>query len=276
MRFVVQTFLKLQRLEVFLAVTLPFFLILESALANGVVYNGGPLDIHDPRSWVAFGRGLFFEVLTYASAKLTKLLWAKGSRKGAIVTAVLACWCMLVSAGNNLGWVMSGGEFEGVFASIGHVMPSFVMFFYQAGLGLLLPLSVGCLALVDISHLVHEALESSHLDNRALEVAESEMHRTIYLGAQKKQKQAVQARYDAIAERRADSYVSRVERGDISFGVSSRKALNPGIRRELPPGPMPTAPHNAQTVILPAGPPVQQPGKQPGLLQQLWGNQPGN
>ena len=33
-RFVIRTFLGLQRLEVFLAVFLPFFLILESALAN--------------------------------------------------------------------------------------------------------------------------------------------------------------------------------------------------------------------------------------------------
>ena len=69
MRFVTQMYLMWQRFEVFLAVMLPMFLIIESALANGTIYNGGPLNFHDIRSWVAFGRGLFFEVLTYALAK---------------------------------------------------------------------------------------------------------------------------------------------------------------------------------------------------------------
>ncbi len=62
-----------------------------------------PLDFADLRTWIAFGRGLFFEILTYACAKLTKLLWHKGSRKGALVVGVVALWCIVVSAGNNLG-----------------------------------------------------------------------------------------------------------------------------------------------------------------------------
>jgi hypothetical protein len=167
-RFVVQTFLKLQRLEVFLAVVLPFFLILESALANGTVYNGGPLDVADLRTWIAFGRGLFFEILTYACAKLTKLLWHKGHRKGALVVGVVALWCIVVSAGNNLGWVLSGKDFVGVFASMGRFMPPLLLSIYEGGLGLLLPISVGALALVDISHLVHEALEHAHLDDKSV------------------------------------------------------------------------------------------------------------
>ena len=56
----------------------------------------------------------------------------------------------------------------------------------KLGWGCLLPLSVGALALVDMSHLVQEAIEHSHFDNEALRVAESEMHRTAYLKSQNK------------------------------------------------------------------------------------------
>ncbi len=70
-----------------------------------------PFDFADLRTWIAFGRGLFFEILTYAWAKLTKLLWHKGARKGALVVGVVALWCIVVSAGNNLGWVLSGKDF---------------------------------------------------------------------------------------------------------------------------------------------------------------------
>ena len=264
MRFVVQTFLKLQRLEVLLAVMLPFFLILESALANGTVYNGGPLDIHDPRSWIAFGRGLFFEVLTYASAKLTKLLLEKKQKKAMVIPAFVALWCIIVSAGNNLGWVLSGGEFMGMLASMGRFFAPWFMSIYQAGLGLLLPISVGALALVDVSHMVHEALENVHLDNRALQVAEQEMHRSIYLKGQKKQRKKIQERYDAVAEGRAEAFIKRVEAGDVSFGAN-QKALGgaPGVRR-LPSG----SAFQVNTQLGPGGLPEQMGIPGPGLPTQ--------
>ncbi len=264
MRFVVQTFLKLQRLEVLLAVMLPFFLILESSLANGTVYNGGPLDLHDPRAWIAFGRGLFFEVLTYASAKLTKLLWQKKQKGGALITAFVALWCILVSAGNNLGWVLSGGEFMGMLSLMGRFMSPWFMSIYQAGLGLLLPISVGALALVDLSHLVHEALENVHFDNRALQVAEQEMHRDIYLKGQKKQKKRIQERYDLLAEKRADAFAARVEAGDTSFGAN-QKAVGgaPGVRR-LPSG----SAFQVNTQPGPGGLPEQMGVPAPGLPGQ--------
>ncbi len=223
----------------FLAVLLPFFLIFESALANGTVYAGGSLDFQDLRSWVAFGRGLFFEVLTYACAKLAKLLLTKASGRGrwaAVVPGFVAAWCVIVSAGNNLGWVISGGDFVGVFASMGHFMTPWFLSIYEAGLGLLLPIAVAALALVDISHLVREALEHSHFDNEALRVAESEMHRTEYLKSQNKQRGKIRDAYEGIAEKRADAYIQKVDKGDMSFGAD-QKALpvgSPGLRRQLP------------------------------------------
>jgi hypothetical protein len=249
------------------------------------------MNFHDPRSWIAFGRGLFFEILTYASAKLTKLFFTKRTYGAAVVTGITALWCILVSAGNNLGWVINGGDFVGVFASMGHLMPPVFMFFYEAGLGLLLPLSVGALALVDISHLVHEALENASMDNSALQVAESEMHRTEYLRSQNKQRKQIRNRYDGIAEKRADAYVKKVESGDLSFGASEQKGTGtsaarvisgPGAGRPALPSPQPggqsltvpgqvsPATHpstgNTQTINIPSAPvPSPSQGK-PGLF----------
>ena len=101
-RFVIRTFLLFQRVEVFLAVLLPFFLILESAIANAWAYAGGSFDFHDGRTYVALGRGLFFEVLTYSCAKLVKVLCrvkTQSSIASAVVVGFLALVAILVSAG---------------------------------------------------------------------------------------------------------------------------------------------------------------------------------
>ena len=233
MRFVTRMYLMWQRFEVFLAVMLPMFLIVESALANGTVYNGGTLDFHDMRSWVAFGRGLFFEVLTYALAKLCKLMVLRGHRKMVALPLVVAFWCVLVSAGNNVGWVLSGGNFSDLLISLGHFMPVWLFFLYKMGLGLLLPVSVFVLALVDVQHLVDEALQTSHLDNRALVIHESEMHRSAYLTSQKKQRKTIQQAYDGIAEKRAQAYVKKVESGDMSFGANDQKQIAGGAAAGL-------------------------------------------
>src|SRR5579859_646833 len=102
MRFVVRTHLRQQRLEVLLAVLLPFFLIVESGVANAWVYAGGTFEYHDPRTYIALGRGLFFEVLTYSCFKLLKLLVRKWNKLGIVIVSTVGLWCIIVSAGNNL------------------------------------------------------------------------------------------------------------------------------------------------------------------------------
>lgn len=227
-RFVIRTFLLFQRVEVFLAVLLPFFLILESAIANAWAYAGGSFDFHDGRTYVALGRGLFFEVLTYSCAKLVKVLCrvkTKSSNASAAVVGFLALVAILVSAGNNLAWVASGHELGGLFGSIAAVLPPFLVKVYGYGLGLLLPVAVGVLALVDIEHLVNEALTTGHLDNKALQVHESEMHRTEYLKSQKSQKQTIADEYDKISGERTKAFIERVKKGDMSFGSNDLKGL---------------------------------------------------
>ncbi len=248
-RFVIRTFLNLQRLEVFLAVLLPFFLIIESALANAWAYAGGSFDWHDIRTYIALGRGLFFEVLTYSCAKLVKVLVQKRSRSTSIsagVVGLLVIVAIIVSAGNNLGWVAAGHELGGLFGSVGSVLPAPVMVVYEYGLGLLLPVAVGVLAFVDIEHLVNEALTTGHLDNRALQVHESEMHRTEYLKSQKAQKGTIAEEYDKIAGERTKAFIDRVKKGDMSFGANDIKAVPAGpaaqIRTTITPLPNAAAP----------------------------------
>ena len=235
-RFVIRTFLSLQRLEVFLAVLLPFFLILESALANAWAYAGGSFDWHDLRTYIALARGLFFEVLTYSCAKLVKVLLkhrSKSAYASAAVVGLLTLVAIVVSAGNNLGWVAAGHELGGLFGSVGAVLPRPIMLVYEYGLGLLLPVAVGVLALVDIEHLVNEALTTGHLDNKALQVHESEMHRTEYLKSQKAQKVTIAEEYDKIAGERTKAFIERVKRGDMSFGANDIKAVPAGPAAQI-------------------------------------------
>ena len=153
-----------------------------------------------------------------------------------IMPLLVALWCVLVSAGNNVGWVLSGGDFQGMLVSLSAFMPAWMLLFYKLGLGLLLPVSVFVLALVDIGHLVEEALNIAHLDNQALKIHESEMHRSAYLKSQGKQKKKISEAYDATAEKRADAYIKKVDSGDMSFGANEQKAIAaPGVRRVVGP-----------------------------------------
>jgi hypothetical protein len=241
-RFIVRTYLNQQRFEVFLAVLMPFFLIVESGVANAWVYAGGSFDLHTLRTYIALARGLFFEVLTYSSAKLARLLWRKHNWVGVLITTAVAVWAIVVSAGNNLGWVLSGGDLGGMLAAVGHYLPRWFDLAYQLGLGVLLPLAVGGLALVDVEHLVHEILATAHLDNKAVQVREAEMHRTEYLKSQEKQRPVIREAYDRVAGNRTQQFIARVERGDMSFGADELAALPSGPAARRLNGPAALAP----------------------------------
>lgn len=276
-RFVIRTFLNLQRLEAFLAVLLPFFLIIESAAANAWAYAGGSFDWHDPRTYIAIGRGLFFEVLTYSAAKLCKMLILRRRYVGSVITGLVALWCIVVSAGNNLAWVLGGGELGGMLASVSHFLPPYIGTVYQMGLGLLLPLAVGALALVDIQHLVEETLHTAHLDNKAVQVHEAEMHRTEYLKSQESQRKTIKEAYDEIAGRRTQAFIDRVGKGDMSFGAndlasglpaaSGARRLNAPAANGVPGLPMGNAAAGGRPMNAAAFPPAMGPGQGHGYPQ---------
>lgn len=216
MRFAIRLYLLWHRLELVLVAILPAGLIVESSIANMAAYGDGLF---------GFLRGLFFEVVTYASARTAKLIVQKeqGKRRlPAVFLGLIAAFAMYVSAVNNLGWVLTGHDLGGFFFSLGHVLPASMFDVYKVGLAILLPLAVAGIALVDLDHFVHDVLAKDVFDVRAMEVEESEMHRKAYLASQRKQRKVIQQEYHGIAERRARTFIQKANGGDLSF--SSRKA----------------------------------------------------
>ncbi|MGI9058539.1 MAG: hypothetical protein ACR2H5_08165 [Ktedonobacteraceae bacterium] len=228
MRTVVRAVLLWQRIEVLFAALLPLGLIVESSIANGWAYASG--DMSD--SWrlvIALGRGFFLEVFTYCAARLCKALFLKKQWFGCILMGVLAVVAVYVSAGNNFGWVESGQSLVGVLGELGQLFGSGVgLHLYELSLSMLLPIAVAGIALVDTSHLVHEALDNDHLDNRAVEVAEKEMHRTAFLKGQRQQRKVIEAEYKTIAQERAQKYIGRMRSAALAEDTAPSVALPSG------------------------------------------------
>ena len=131
---------------------------------------------------------------------------------------------------------------------------------FRLGLGLLFPIGVALLALFDVRHLVDEMIASSHLDDRAMLIHRSEMHRGLYIRAMKRAKDEVADKYDGIAIKDAQNMVDAVGKGDLSFGANAVKQIGaPSVTKvtQVPP---------AQLRALPPGqslPPVAPPSRRP-------------
>jgi hypothetical protein len=141
--------------------------------------------------------------------------------------AVIGGFAVLVSAVNNLGWVLNGHDLLGIFSLLGHILPGVLYHVYEVGLAVLLPLAVGGVALVDLDHFVHDLLQKDHLDNAAVLVEEREMHRTAFLQSQRKQRAVIREAYDEIASDRAQDFVDRVRTGDMTFGSTISELPDP-------------------------------------------------
>jgi len=227
MRTVIRMYLTWQRVEVALVALLVPGLIFESSIANGWVYAGGSFSNGLVAS-VGLLRGFFFESLTYITARQAYLLCRHKNWFGCSLMALVALVAIYVSAVNNLGWVMAGHDLAGMFSTLGHVMGGDGSLFnrgYEFFLAVLLPVSVGAIALVPLDHFFQHALEQDHLDNHAVQVDERHMHRTAYLKAQRKQAKVIQEAYEEIAEDRADTFIEQVRLGDLSFGTTTTGLL---------------------------------------------------
>ena len=221
MRTVIRMYLTWQRVEVALVALLVPGLIFESSIANGWVYAGGSFSNGLVAS-VGLLRGFFFESLTYITARQAYLLCRHKNWFGCSLMALVSLVAMYVSAANNLGWVMAGHDLAGMFSTLGHVMGGDgpLLRGYEFFLAVLLPVSVGAIALVPLDHFFEHALEQDHLDNHAVLVDERHMHRTGYLKAQRKQAKVIQEAYEDIAEDRAQTFIEQVRLGDFSFGAN--------------------------------------------------------
>lgn len=246
MRKVLRFYLLWPRLEIIFVSVLPLGLIVESSIANSAAYGFAGFGSLAALglSLVALFRGFFFEVLTYAAVRTAAILAHKGARDhwiGIAVMGVLGAFAVLVSAVNNLGWVLGGHDLLGMLALLGTIMPAIFARTYEVGLAVLLPLAVGGVALVDLDHFVHDLLQKDHIDNAAVMVEEREMHRTQYLKAQRAQQTVIREAYDDIAADRAQDFIDRVRQGDTSFGSTATALPGPSAQvaaqAALPSGP---------------------------------------
>lgn len=232
MRFVMRMYLLWPRLELAFVSFLPLGLIVESSIANASAYGfeGFSSQAAIASSLVALLRGFFFELLTYVCTRTVAIMVRKGARAHLlplIIMAVLSFFLVLVSAVNNLGWVLSGHDLAGMFALLGRLLPDFIYKPYQVGLAVLLPLAVGGIALVDLDHFVHDLLEKDHMDNHAVLVEERIMHRTAFLKAQRAQQPVIEEAYQEIAADRTQEQIDRVRSGDMTFGSGTTVVTAP-------------------------------------------------
>ncbi len=221
-RTVVKIHLHRERLDVLLAVLAPLVLMLASSWSNAWAFAGGNLDLRQANTYGALLRGLFLEALIYTCFKLVKLFFTRPNWKVrfvGLVPALVGVVGMIVSAGCSLGWAMQSGEMASIFAIVSQYMPAQMSNVFKLGVGLLFPVAVGVLAMVDPSHLVEDVLRSAHLDNRALQVHRAEMHRTGFLKAQRRAVKKAQQQYNEICETDAQRMVAQVRNGDLSFGA---------------------------------------------------------
>ncbi|GCE12115.1 hypothetical protein [Tengunoibacter tsumagoiensis] len=219
---VVQVHFFRERFDVLLCVLVPLFLMIESGYANAWTFAGGALGF-DLNTLNALIRGILLETLIYAMFLLVRIFIGKGW-KGyliAFIPGMIGMVAMLVSAGCNLAWVNSSGELTKAIAAISLVLPAPVVEVFKIGLGLLFPVSVGALALLDITRLVHEMFKSLKFQQKAMaaETAEQHIHRI----KEERKRATAQAgsEYKEYFEAEAKRMVENVKRGDMSFGLNA-------------------------------------------------------
>ncbi|MEO6891051.1 MAG: hypothetical protein ABI456_16460 [Ktedonobacteraceae bacterium] len=218
MRTIVRAHLARERIDVLLSVLAPLVIMLESGYANAWVFAGGRLGL-DVNSVMAIGRGIFLEALIYVCFKLIRMFTEQRRWLVLPLPFLVGVVGMIVSAGCNLGWLAHSPEMLQAIGLVSQFLPGVLVDVFRVGLGLLFPVAVGLFALFDVRHLIEQALMSAHLDNQAVHVHRSELHRTAYLKSLKRASKTVTKEYDTIAGTDAQSMVAKVKNGDLSFGA---------------------------------------------------------
>lgn len=260
-RNTVRTHLFRERFEVFLSVVIPFVFMLESGYANAWIFCGGLFTL-SLNTFLALGRGVALEGFIFVCFRLARSYFGQGRRSWllGIPLLLIGCVAMIVSAGMNLGFMAQSPEMASVMQAVSLYMPGFMATIFRFSLGLLFPVGVGFFAMYDVGHLVENMLRSSHLDNQAMSVQRSEMHRTAYLKSMKRQRKDIEPRYDDICAVDADNMVKAARSGDLSFGsadVLKHQQPKVGVTKITP---------VPQTIALPApGPRVASGGQTPAL-----------
>src|ERR1051326_7956812 len=252
MRTIVRAHLARERIDVLLSAIAPLVIMLESGYANAWVFAGGRLGL-DLNALMALGRGIFLEALIYVCFKLVRMFVEQRRRAVLVLPLLVGMVGMVVSAGCNLAWLVHSPEMRQAVVLVVQFMPPWMADIFRLGLGLLFPVAVGLFALFDVRHLIEEALNNAHLDNRAVHVHRSELHRSAYLKSLKRASKTVREEYDTIAETDARNMVTKARQGDLSFGADdiARSVAASSVTRVTPVG-LPAAP-SLPTRVTPIG-----------------------
>lgn len=254
-----------ERFEVLLAVLIPFLFMAESGYACAWILVDGHLGLDAP-SVMAFARGFAIEAFVFVCFKLVHIFWKRGTgwaRLTIVFPLLIGLVAVVVSSGMNLGWMIQSPEMRAVMGMIGAYMPDVMTNIFRLGLGLLFPVGVALFALFDVRHLIDEVIASSHLDDRAMLIQRSEMHRGLYLKSLKRAKNSVASEYDGIALADAQNMVSAVRTGDLSFGAGAARNMTGGSSSVTQVSQVnPTIGHSQRALPAPGG---QQPPLMPPL-----------
>ncbi len=238
-----------ERTDVALSIFLSLVLMIESGYANAWVYADGNLSWNSANTYLALGRGLFLEVLIFATFKLVRVLFLKRQWVLAVIPFGIGCVTMVVSAGLNLGWANRSGEMTSIVATVSQFLPPIVLTLFKLGVGLVFPLAVGAFALLDVGALVDEVLHTTaHMNDRAARVQVAEQHRQLWMQKQKESTKELEGEYELMAKTDARNMVNRVKQGDYSFGVNDaqKSSVSPSVTRIAP--------------VYPQAPQLPQPG----------------
>src|SRR5436305_7590890 len=154
-----------ERLDVFLVILLPFFLMIAATYTNAWALAQGHLSFDQGSLFntiEALVKGLFTEVLVFASFMLCRSLWRgwKWASLVIIIPALVGVFSVIVSAGSGFAWA-SSPEMAGMVASVANVTAPWFAAVFKLGLGLLFPLALAVLALYDAGHVLKEHVHNN-------------------------------------------------------------------------------------------------------------------
>jgi hypothetical protein len=164
-----------------------------------------------------------------------------------------------------------------VVAMVSMFLPDWMFSIFKIGVGLIFPIAVGAFALLDVGHLISEAMNNAaELKERAVLVGASEDGSKGFEKEIRRAAKQAQAKYKDIADAHMERMVQAVRSGDYSFGLRELKTQTKpmsqtSVSRVAPTPPqalsspapytvpsLPAGPSSGNTIQLPLAPMPQQ------------------
>lgn len=279
-RFNVKTMVNMhqgrERMDVFLTIILPLFLMFVSSYTNAWAFTGGRMAFlgpDAPNTYVAIFKGLFVEALVFCFFKLVKILCTLGRWNfvAAIVPLVVGLFGVVVSAGCGMAWAAKSGEMNFLISSVSTYLSPSLAGIFKSGLGMLFPVALAVLAVYDPKHMINEHVESGNrLGTLALIVENAEHHQDMLREAQKEANSdpKIKESYKQMAQINAQQAVDSARDGDYTFSLGKatvhlsepQPVPQSSVQRIFGPVPQTAYPGSVPQLNAPQQPFVNSPG----------------